>query len=131
MSQPSAKAAKRSEGATATTASSGTTGKPDTAAKLPTTAHAVVQILSAMGVTSYEPLVVPQLLEFCNRYLHGVLDDSLRYAEHRAPTDEPVINREDVRLAVQSRIDFQMAPPPPREVPSIPHEQPELTWVKI
>ena len=107
----------------------------DVSSKLPTTARSVVQILHAMGVTSFEPLVVPQLLEFCNRtfslepsslglnsarrglvYLHGVLDDSLRYAEHRNPADEPAINRDDVRLAVQSRIDFKMAPPPPREV---------------
>jgi hypothetical protein len=53
---------------------------------------------------------------FALGYLHDVLDDSLRYAEHRSNSDEPVINRDDVRLAVQSRIDFKLAPPPPREV---------------
>jgi len=58
--------------------------------------------------TSFPPHLSPE-------YVHDVLDDASRYAEHRDASPF-VLNQDDVRLAVQSRVDFTSSGPPPREV---------------
>ncbi|EGD82662.1 hypothetical protein PTSG_03320 [Salpingoeca rosetta] len=93
---------------------------------MPRTAKSIIQILQDMGIPYFEPLVVPQLLEFCQRYIHSMLEDGTRLAEHRVGSDKTADSRvkaadtvaltvEDVKLAIQSRIDFDNSAPPPRE----------------
>ncbi len=53
-------------------------------------------------------------------YVGDVLGDAHKFAELRVDSEAGktlTLNREDVRLAVQSRVDFCCAGPPPREVP--------------
>lgn len=73
-------------------------------------------ILRAMGITNYDPKVLPQLLEFSHRYICDVLEDADRYREHRANDGgDAKMNKEDFRLAVQATVDFTSSGPPPRE----------------
>eukprot|EP00041_Stephanoeca_diplocostata_P006207 m.78354 g.78354 ORF g.78354 m.78354 type:complete len:245 (-) comp16228_c0_seq1:339-1073(-) len=84
---------------------------------IPRCAKEVMTILKAMGVTKHEPQVVPQLLEFCARYVGDVLDDAARYAEHRTQPGEDVsITKEDTKLAVEARMETSCSGPPPREL---------------
>ena len=92
-------------------------------------------LLSSLGVTQYDPVIVPQLLEFMHRKLapafpqplvssislpsgHAadVFTEAQILATHRTSRPDEAINKEDVRLAIQSSSDLQLAPPPPREV---------------
>jgi len=69
-----------------------------------------------MGITNYDPKVLPQLLEFSHRYICDVLEDADRYREHRANDGgDAKMNKEDFRLAVQATVDFTSSGPPPRE----------------
>ncbi len=52
-------------------------------------------------------------------YVHDVLEDAQRFAEHRTSIDNYTLNKDDVRLAVTSRLDCSFAAPPPREVNAI------------
>ncbi len=52
-------------------------------------------------------------------YVGDVLSDAQRYSEHRAGPGAlslPPLSRDDVKLAVQARVDFSCSGPPPREV---------------
>jgi len=81
--------------------------------EVPEEAKLVALILKSMGVEEYEPNVIPQFLEFMHRYVTDVLQDSLIYAEH---SGKGVLDLEDVRLAIQSRVNYSFTQPPPREV---------------
>eukprot|EP00037_Helgoeca_nana_P001419 m.26749 g.26749 ORF g.26749 m.26749 type:complete len:257 (-) comp11836_c0_seq1:1671-2441(-) len=84
---------------------------------LPRCAREVLTILKAMGVTDHDPRVVPQLLEFSFRYIGDVLDEAKRYAEHRTNEGDDVkMNKDDVRLAVQAKLEMSCSGPPPREL---------------
>mmetsp|Transcript_1355 Transcript_1355/g.3520 ORF Transcript_1355/g.3520 Transcript_1355/m.3520 type:complete len:228 (+) Transcript_1355:38-721(+) len=65
--------------------------------KAPRDAQRVRQLLEAMGVRSYEPLVAQQLLEFMHRYVAEVFDDAADYTEHAGRSE---ITVEDTRLAL-------------------------------
>eukprot|EP00039_Didymoeca_costata_P030070 m.27758 g.27758 ORF g.27758 m.27758 type:complete len:213 (+) comp7933_c0_seq1:203-841(+) len=83
---------------------------------VPRSAREIMAILKAMGITDFEPRVVPQLIEFAHRYISDILEDASRYAEHRGKTgDEAKITKEDLRLAAQATVDFTCSGPPPRE----------------
>ena len=79
----------------------------------PKEAETIAKIIESTGVTDYEPRVVNQLLEFTHRYLHDVFKDASVYSEH---ANKPDLDLEDVRLAIQSRVNFSFTQPPPREV---------------
>merc|ERR1719331_3234754 len=66
-----------------------------------------------MGVADYDASVVPQLIEFVYRHTSDLLDDSRVYAEH---CDRKEPNLDDVRMAVQTRVNFSFMQPPSREV---------------
>eukprot|EP00040_Diaphanoeca_grandis_P021384 m.113952 g.113952 ORF g.113952 m.113952 type:complete len:258 (-) comp28312_c1_seq1:50-823(-) len=83
---------------------------------VPRCAKEVVTILNAMGITDYDHKVVPQLLEFCYKYVSDVLEDATRYGEHRTRGNVEVkLTKDDLKLAVQARVDFSCSGPPPRE----------------
>ena len=56
--------------------SSGDAGKKESKQDLPRCAKDVLSILKAMGIVNHDPRVVPQLLEFCYRYVGDVLEDA-------------------------------------------------------
>ena len=54
-----------------------------------------------------------QLLEFLQRYITDVLTEARVYSEHASKT---AVDLDDVRLAVQAKVNFSFTQPPPREV---------------
>jgi len=80
---------------------------------LPRDAKVVALILKSMGVEDYEPRVLNQFLEFLHRYTTDVLQDAQVFCEHSNKTE---IDLDDVRLAIQSRVNQSFTQPPSREV---------------
>ncbi|KAL1559176.1 Transcription initiation factor TFIID subunit 9 [Salvia divinorum] len=80
---------------------------------MPKDAKIVKELLKSMGVDDYEPRVVNQFLELWYRYVVDVLSDSQVYAEHAGKS---IIDSDDVKLAIQSKVNFSFSQPPPREV---------------
>ncbi|KAL8166344.1 hypothetical protein V2J09_007843 [Rumex salicifolius] len=80
---------------------------------LPRDAKIVKMLLKSMGVEDYEPRVIHQFLELWYRYAVDVLTDAQVYSEHAGKTS---IDCDDVKLAVQSKVNFSFSQPPPREV---------------
>ena len=66
-----------------------------------------------MGVDEYEPRVVNQFLELWYRYLVDVLTDAQVYSDHAV---KGAIDCDDIKLAIQSKVNFSFSQPPPREV---------------
>ncbi len=81
--------------------------------EVPRDAKLVRSILRSMGVEHHEPRVVNQFLDLWYRYVVDVLGDAQTYSEHAG---KPSIDRDDVKLAIQSRVNFSFSQPPPREV---------------
>ncbi|KAK9056094.1 hypothetical protein SSX86_027182 [Deinandra increscens subsp. villosa] len=80
---------------------------------LPRDAKIVKTLLKSMGVENYEPRVVHQFLELWYRYVVDVLTDAQVYSEHASKS---TIDSDDVKLAIQSKVNFSFSQPPPREV---------------
>lgn len=116
---------------------------------LPRDAQVVESVLRSSGVENFDAEVVPQLLEFTQRYIADVLEESVSYMEHRtagaaaasaagveggAPQtkkqQQAALQREqqltegDIMLAVRSRNAFGYAQMPPREVREGTHTPP-------
>ncbi|KAF7135758.1 hypothetical protein RHSIM_Rhsim08G0239600 [Rhododendron simsii] len=80
---------------------------------IPRDAKIVKTLLKSMGVDEYEPRVVHQFLELWYRYIVDVLTDAQVYSEHAG---KAAIDCDDVKLAIQSKVNFSFSQPPPREV---------------
>jgi len=80
--------------------------------KAPADQHIIAQIVKSMGIEEVENRVIPQLLEFMHRYVREVLEDATIYASHASKAS---LDLEDVRLAIQSRVNYSFTQPPPRE----------------
>ncbi|KAI4339062.1 hypothetical protein MLD38_024044 [Melastoma candidum] len=80
---------------------------------LPRDAKIVKSLLKSMGVEEYEPRVVRQFLELWYRYVVDVLTDAQVYSEHAGKSS---IDCDDVKLAIQSKVNLSFSQPPPREV---------------
>lgn len=89
------------------------------AADEPRDARVVRELLRSMGLGEgeYEPRVVHQFLDLAYRYVGDVLGDAQVYAEHAGKAQ---IDADDVRLAIQAKVNFSFSQPPPREVPLPP-----------
>ncbi|CAI9114417.1 OLC1v1015135C1 [Oldenlandia corymbosa var. corymbosa] len=81
--------------------------------EMPRDAKIVKSLLKSMGVEEYEPRVIHQFLELWYRYVVDVLTDAQVYSEHAGKS---VIDSDDVKLAIQSKVNFSFSQPPPREV---------------
>ncbi|XP_077241835.1 TATA binding protein associated factor 21kDa subunit [Tasmannia lanceolata] len=81
--------------------------------ELPRDAKIVKSLLKSMGVSEYEPRVVHQFLELWYRYVVDVLTDAQIYSEHAG---KPVMDCDDVKLAIQTKVNISFSQPPPREV---------------
>ncbi|KMZ59380.1 Transcription initiation factor TFIID subunit [Zostera marina] len=66
-----------------------------------------------MGVEEYEPRVIQQFLELSYRYVIDVLSDAQIYSDHASKSS---IDVDDVKLAIQSRVNSTFSQPPPREI---------------
>ncbi|XP_016490246.1 transcription initiation factor TFIID subunit 9 [Nicotiana tabacum] len=80
---------------------------------LPRDAKIVKTLLKSMGVDDFEPRVVHQFLELWYRYVVDVLSDAQVYSEHAG---KAAIDSDDIKLAIQSKVNFSFSQPPPREV---------------
>ncbi|EPS69203.1 hypothetical protein M569_05565, partial [Genlisea aurea] len=80
---------------------------------MPRDAKIVKEVLKSMNVEDYEPRVIHQFLEIWYRYAVDVLSDAQVYSEHAGKTS---IDSEDLKLAVQSKVNFSFSQPPLREV---------------
>ncbi|KAL6996251.1 Transcription initiation factor TFIID subunit 9 [Sarracenia purpurea var. burkii] len=80
---------------------------------LPRDAKIVKTLLKSMGVDEYEPRVVHQFLELWYQYVVDVLTDAQVYLEHAGKAS---IDCDDVKLAIQSKVNFSFSQPPPREI---------------
>lgn len=88
-------------------------GDKEEESAVPRDAKIVKSLLKSMGVEDYEPRVVHKFLELWYRYVVDVLTDAQVYSEHAAKT---AIDCDDVKLAIQSKVNFSFSQPPPREV---------------
>lgn len=80
---------------------------------MPRDAKIVKSLLKSMGVGEYEPPVIHTFLELWYRYIVDVLTDAQVYSEHAGKSE---IDCDDVKLAIQSKLNFSFSQPPPREV---------------
>ncbi|WCJ32223.1 Transcription initiation factor TFIID subunit 9 [Euphorbia peplus] len=80
---------------------------------VPRDAKIVKSLLKSMGVEDYEPRVIHQFLELWYRYVADVLTDAQVYSEHAGKS---TVDCDDVKLAIQSKVNFSFSQPPPREV---------------
>ncbi|XP_048854054.1 transcription initiation factor TFIID subunit 9 [Brienomyrus brachyistius] len=79
---------------------------------LPKDAQVMIQILKDMGITEYEPRVINQMLEFTYRYVTTIIEDAKIYATHAKKSS---VDADDIRLAIQCRMDQSFTSPPPRD----------------
>lgn len=80
---------------------------------MPRDAKILKCLLKSMGVEEHEPCVINKFLEVWYRYVVDVLTDAQVYSEHAGKS---AIDCDDVKLAVQSEVNFSFSQPPPREV---------------
>ncbi|KAJ4461433.1 putative TATA binding protein associated factor 21kDa subunit [Paratrimastix pyriformis] len=80
----------------------------------PLDAQSLELILKQMGITEYEPRVIPQLMEFMHRYLVDIYRDAQCYAEHASRQDK--LELDDVKLAIRSKMTYSFVSPPSYEV---------------
>ncbi|KAG0253174.1 hypothetical protein DFQ27_007625 [Actinomortierella ambigua] len=69
-------------------------------------------ILQSLEVEDAEQNVIHQLLDFAHRYTVDVFQDALLYSEHAGTND---VGLDDVRLAIQGRVNHSFTSPPPKE----------------
>ncbi|GJJ70510.1 transcription initiation factor TFIID subunit 9B [Entomortierella parvispora] len=79
---------------------------------LPRDAKVISLILQSLSVEDAEQKVIHQLLEFAHRYTTDVFQDALLYSEHAGRTE---VGLDDVRLAIQGRVNHSFTAPPPKE----------------
>ncbi|KAJ1651663.1 Transcription initiation factor TFIID subunit 9 [Dispira simplex] len=88
------------------------TGQSNAPEELPKEAKIMSLILQSQGIEDCAPQVVHQLLDFAHRYTVEVFQDALTYSEHAG---KPDLDVEDVRLAIQGRVNHSFTTPPPKE----------------
>ncbi|XP_068600893.1 transcription initiation factor TFIID subunit 9 [Brachionichthys hirsutus] len=79
---------------------------------IPKDAQVMIQILKDMGITEYEPRVINQMLEFTYRYVTTIIEDAKIYATH---AKKSTVDADDIKLAIQCRMDQSFTSPPPRD----------------
>ncbi|KAG8936629.1 Transcription initiation factor TFIID subunit 9 [Tulasnella sp. 419] len=82
---------------------------------LPRDARLIALLISGSpSITDAQPAVLHQLLEFAHRYTSQVLSDALVYSEHAGRGG--MVDEDDVRLAVQSRVGWEFGGRVPKEL---------------
>eukprot|EP00474_Spongospora_subterranea_P010118 CRZ10576.1 hypothetical protein [Spongospora subterranea] len=80
---------------------------------VPRDAVCIDAILRSMGVVEYEPRIIHQLLEFMHRHVCEVVNDAQMYQQHAGRSKMDI---SDIRLAIQTKMNFAFVQPPQREV---------------
>ncbi|CAG8473204.1 3695_t:CDS:2 [Diversispora eburnea] len=89
--------------------------------KIPRDSKVMELILRSAGVEEFEPKVVQQLLEFAHRYTIDVIQDASAYAEHTGKNEMDI---DDVKLAIQGRINHSFIAPPKQELAKEQNKEP-------
>ncbi|XP_005110099.1 transcription initiation factor TFIID subunit 9 isoform X2 [Aplysia californica] len=79
----------------------------------PKDAQVMSAILKDMGVLESEPRLINQMLEFTYRYVTDVLEDAKVYSSH---ANRKNIDADDIKLAVQMKMDHSFTTPPPKDL---------------
>lgn len=79
---------------------------------IPKDAQVMIQILKDMGIAEYEPRVINQMLEFTYRYVTTIIEDAKIYSTH---AKKSTVDADDIKLAIQCRMDQSFTSPPPRD----------------
>mmetsp|Transcript_3352 Transcript_3352/g.9229 ORF Transcript_3352/g.9229 Transcript_3352/m.9229 type:complete len:325 (-) Transcript_3352:662-1636(-) len=86
------------------------------AESVPRDAQVVASILKSMGVRQYDERVVPMLMELLYRYISETLEDAKSYADFAARGNGDVIELDDIKIAIQGRVDVSFPQLPSREL---------------
>jgi transcription initiation factor TFIID subunit 9B len=70
------------------------------------------ELLASMGVDDHDPKASHMLLEFLHRYITEVVEDAKLMQAH---ANKQELDLDDVRLAIQSKVNGCLVQPPPRE----------------
>mmetsp|Transcript_39731 Transcript_39731/g.55164 ORF Transcript_39731/g.55164 Transcript_39731/m.55164 type:complete len:186 (-) Transcript_39731:8-565(-) len=81
--------------------------------QVPIDAQIIEEMLRSMGITSWEPRVVNQIMELMHRYTSEVLREAQVYSEY---SSKSVVDVDDVRIAVRAVCANSFTTPPTREV---------------
>uniref|UniRef100_K3WRJ4 Transcription initiation factor TFIID subunit 12 domain-containing protein n=1 Tax=Globisporangium ultimum (strain ATCC 200006 / CBS 805.95 / DAOM BR144) TaxID=431595 RepID=K3WRJ4_GLOUD len=74
--------------------------------QLPLDAQVMAFVLESMGAEKHDPRVVNQLQEFVHRYVTEILLDAQEYSLY---ADKQVLDADDIRLAIASRLNHHYA----------------------
>lgn len=66
-----------------------------------------------MGIEEYEAYAVHHMLELWRKYAGEALTDAQLYSEHAG---KGLVDTDDIKLAIQSKVNFAFSQPPPRLV---------------
>ena len=80
---------------------------------MPRDANIISLILKQMDVYEYDTRVIPQFLDFPTNTCRRFTRMPKMYAEHAGRTEIMV---DDVKLAIQAKLNISFTAPPPREV---------------
>jgi len=83
-------------------------GRIETAPKI----QMMKDLLTSMGVEGADPKVSQLLLEFLHKYVAEVVSDAALYQEHAG---KPDLDIDDLRLAIQAKVNGAFSQPAPRE----------------
>ncbi|RXK35515.1 hypothetical protein M231_07247 [Tremella mesenterica] len=90
---------------------------------LPRDARLISLILASKGIQDAEDRVLHQLLDFAHRYTADVLQSAQVLADHAGRNGRPVIEKEDVELAIAIRQRMEFVEGPPRDyLASLAHD---------
>ncbi|CAG7838101.1 unnamed protein product [Allacma fusca] len=81
--------------------------------QLPRDVLVIQGLLKEMGVTSHEPRVINQMLEFIYRYVTSVVEEARVYSSY---AKKKVVDVDDVKLAIKMLSDKCYSTVPPREM---------------
>ncbi|EIW67914.1 hypothetical protein TREMEDRAFT_32628, partial [Tremella mesenterica DSM 1558] len=90
---------------------------------VPRDARLISLILASKGIQDAEDRVLHQLLDFAHRYTADVLQSAQVLADHAGRNGRPVIEKEDVELAIAIRQRMEFVEGPPRDyLASLAHD---------
>eukprot|EP00288_Rhodomonas_lens_P012109 CAMPEP_0177749466 /NCGR_PEP_ID=MMETSP0484_2-20121128/32503_1 /TAXON_ID=354590 /ORGANISM="Rhodomonas lens, Strain RHODO" /LENGTH=136 /DNA_ID=CAMNT_0019264455 /DNA_START=188 /DNA_END=595 /DNA_ORIENTATION=+ len=72
----------------------------------------IKDLLVSMGAEDHDPKVNHLLLEFLHKYVSEVIQDAAVFQGHAQKNE---LDLDDVRLAIQSKVNGMFSQPPPRE----------------
>lgn len=78
----------------------------------PKDARIIISIMRSLSINSYEPICVNILLEYINRYVGCLIDETLRFTSH---AKREHVDIADVRLGAFMTLEQAFTPPPPQD----------------